>query len=100
MSDTPETDASTISRHYYWGDDLDPNGDIVPADFARCLERERNAARREVERMSASPRTNASFASADDVSAVEDLVGMGHGAWDMVRPEEIIEAAWSIRGKK
>lgn len=46
MSDTPETDASTISRHDYWGDDLDPNGDIVPADFARRLERERDAARR------------------------------------------------------
>ena len=30
-----------------------------------------------------------------DVESVEDRVGMGAGAWDMVSPKEIIAAAWN-----
>lgn len=47
-----------------------------------------------------SPATSVPRAPTDlDVDRVEDAVGMGHGAWDMVDPKEIIRAAWSIAGK-
>lgn len=32
----------------------------------------------------------------DDVELVEDLVGMGHGAWDTVDPREIIVACVKV----
>ena len=36
----------------------------------------------------------------EDVEAVEDELGMGAGAWDMVDPASIIAAAWNLLKNK
>lgn len=36
-------------------------------------------------------------ATVGDVTRVEEIVGMGCGAWDTIDPARIIEAAWSLR---
>jgi len=33
------------------------------------------------------------------VDRVEELVGTGRGAWDMVDPREIIAACWVVKGE-
>lgn len=43
---------------------------------------------------SVSPDTEATTPDASDVEWVEEEVGMGAGAWDMVRAEKIVAAAW------
>lgn len=38
--------------------------------------------------------------NAQDVEDVEDEVGIGSGAWDMVDPEEILKAAWFVFARR
>lgn len=58
MSETPETDAESMDGIDPYGDPLkswdykaSKDGEVVPAEFARKLERERDEARREIKRL-------------------------------------------------
>ena len=75
-TDTPETDS-----HYY--PDFEMGGDVVLADFARKLERERDEARKEMIRWMSIAEGRGRTDDESLLSKVEDLKGTFIGfAWD------------------
>lgn len=67
-----------------------------PSPFPKSVESEVDALRAKVRELEAIVEKLSKQPTPADVEAVEEEIGMGSGAWDMIEPRSILKAAWNV----